>query len=74
MPEGSNGGWQWHGLVANYFAKASFQESKISMEMSFRNGAGFSVWSLVPLPGKPFKKSSGAFVPLFQARIHTKAA
>lgn len=26
--------------------------------------------ALVPLPGKPFKKSSGAFVPLFQVRIH----
>jgi hypothetical protein len=28
------------------------------------------VQALVPLPGKPFKKSGGAFVPLFQARIH----
>lgn len=27
---------------------------------------------LVPLPGKPFKKSGGAFVPIFQARIHPK--
>jgi hypothetical protein len=27
---------------------------------------------LVPLPGKPFKKSSGAFVPIFQIRIHAK--
>jgi hypothetical protein len=26
----------------------------------------------VPLPGKPFKKSGGAFVPLFQARIHAR--
>jgi hypothetical protein len=30
------------------------------------------VRSLVPLPGKAFKKSAGAFVPLFQARIHAK--
>lgn len=28
--------------------------------------------SLVPLPGKPFQKSAGAFVPIFQARIHPK--
>jgi hypothetical protein len=28
--------------------------------------------ALVPLPGKPFQKSGGAFVPLFQARIHPK--
>lgn len=28
--------------------------------------------TLVPLPGKPFRKSSGAFVPLFQIRIHPK--
>jgi len=28
--------------------------------------------SLVPLPGKPFKKSAGAFVPIFQIRIHPK--
>jgi hypothetical protein len=26
--------------------------------------------ALVPLPGKPFKKSAGAFVPLFRVRIH----
>jgi hypothetical protein len=26
--------------------------------------------ALVPLPGKPFRKSAGAFVPLFQVRIH----
>jgi hypothetical protein len=26
--------------------------------------------AMVPLPGKPFKKSSGAFVPIFQIRIH----
>jgi hypothetical protein len=26
--------------------------------------------ALVPLPGKPFKKSSGAFVPIFNIRIH----
>jgi hypothetical protein len=25
---------------------------------------------LVPLPGKPFKKSAGASVPLFHVRIH----
>ena len=28
--------------------------------------------ALVPLPGKPFQKSVGAFVPLFQARIHPR--
>jgi hypothetical protein len=28
--------------------------------------------SLVPLPGKPFQKSAGAFVPIFQVRIHAK--
>ena len=28
--------------------------------------------ALVPLPGKPFKKSTGAFVPIFQIRIHAK--
>ena len=28
--------------------------------------------SLVPLPGKPFKKSAGAFVPIFQIQIHPK--
>ncbi len=27
---------------------------------------------LVPLPGKPFRRSDGAFVPLFQVRIHAK--
>jgi hypothetical protein len=27
---------------------------------------------LVPLPAKPFQKSAGAFVPLFQARIHPR--
>ncbi len=27
---------------------------------------------LVPVPAKPFQKSAGAFVPLFQARIHAK--
>ena len=26
----------------------------------------------VPLPGRPFRKSDGAFVPLFQIRIHAK--
>jgi hypothetical protein len=26
--------------------------------------------ALVPLPGKPFKKSAGAAVPLFDVRIH----
>jgi hypothetical protein len=26
--------------------------------------------ALVPLPEKPFQKSGGAFVPVFQARIH----
>jgi hypothetical protein len=26
--------------------------------------------ALVPLPGKPFKKSAGASVPLFHVRIH----
>ncbi len=26
--------------------------------------------ALVPLPGKPFRKSAGAFVPLFQVRLH----
>jgi hypothetical protein len=25
---------------------------------------------LIPLPGKPFKRSSGAFVPVFQLRLH----
>ncbi|MEY4245639.1 MAG: hypothetical protein RLZZ245_3224 [Verrucomicrobiota bacterium] len=28
--------------------------------------------TLVPLPAMPFQKSAGAFVPLFQARIHAK--
>ncbi len=28
--------------------------------------------TLVPLPGKPFRKSDGTFVPLFQIRIHPK--
>ena len=28
--------------------------------------------TLVPLPGKPFRKSAGAYVPLFQIRIHPK--
>lgn len=28
--------------------------------------------TLVPLPGKPFKKSANAFVPIFQIRIHPK--
>ena len=28
--------------------------------------------TLVPLPGKPFRKSGGAFIPMFQARIETK--
>jgi hypothetical protein len=28
--------------------------------------------TLVPLPGKPFQKSAGAFVPIFQIRIHPK--
>jgi len=28
--------------------------------------------TLVPLPEKPFHKSTGAFVPLFQIRIHAK--
>jgi hypothetical protein len=28
--------------------------------------------TLVPLPGRPFRKSDGAFVPLFQARIHPR--
>lgn len=30
------------------------------------------IQTLVPLPGKPFKKSAGAFVPLFQPRIHPR--
>ena len=28
--------------------------------------------TLVPLPGRPFRKSDGAFVPLFQIRIYPK--
>ncbi len=28
--------------------------------------------TLVPLPGTPFRKSAGAFVPIFQIRIHPK--
>jgi hypothetical protein len=28
--------------------------------------------ALVPLPGKPFRRFGGAFVPLFQAQIHAK--
>jgi hypothetical protein len=27
---------------------------------------------LVPLPGKPFKRSRGAFVPLFEVGIHPR--
>jgi hypothetical protein len=27
---------------------------------------------LVPLPGKPFQKSAGAFVPIFQVQIHSR--
>jgi hypothetical protein len=26
----------------------------------------------VPLPGKPFQKSAGAFVPIFQVQIHSR--
>ena len=28
--------------------------------------------SLVPLPGKPFRKSAGAFIPIFQVQIHSR--
>jgi hypothetical protein len=28
--------------------------------------------TLVPLPGKPFQKSAGAFVPIFQVQIHSR--
>lgn len=32
----------------------------------------FLLRALVPLPGKPFRKSARAYVPLFQTRIHAK--
>lgn len=63
------------GILMTLTAKGEWRNPPLSSPEYERVSKAFQrlqtlLRALVPLPGKPFRKSSGAFVPIFQIRIH----
>jgi hypothetical protein len=63
------------GILMTLAAKGEWRNPPISSPDYDRVAKSFNrlqalLRALVPLPGKPFQKSGGAFVPVFQTRIH----
>jgi len=65
------------GILMTLAAKGEWRNPPLSSSDYVRVSKAFHrlqtiLRALVPLPGKPFRKSAGAFVPIFQVRIHAK--
>lgn len=65
------------GILMTLAAKGEWRNPAVSSPDYDRVSKAFQrlqtlLRALVPLPGKPFRKSAGAFVPVFQIRIHPK--